>query len=200
MHFIIGGVKVNLEGATTLEGLYAAGEVACAGVHGANRLASNSLLEGLVFGKRVGEAAGQAMRGWNLPSRGVLEQIVQDHTQRGEIDSLPVHVVSEIRRDLQRAMWEGVGIIRDGKSLEKALAFLRKWEGLILKQYVTRTELELKNLLILGKVIATACLLREESVGAHHRLDSKGGDRATPGHIALRWNQSETGMEARLFP
>ena len=113
-HYFMGGVRTDLWGRTTVPGLYAAGEVTCTGVHGANRLASNSLLEGLVFGARAGEAAAEDSGRWSVVSG-----------QDKESDMGPVvggRVISTaVRKRVKRIMWERVGIFRDRTALTRAL-------------------------------------------------------------------------------
>jgi len=160
-HYIMGGVKTDADGRTSVKGLFAAGEVACTGVHGANRLASNSLLEGLVFGARTGNAArfspinpsAQAVTAFNPAS-------IRDH--------------DEIRHALRKLMWERAGIIRCELSLSEAASRLREWSMITERDYSTRRELELKNMLTVAGIIVQAALTRKGSVGAHFRSDFKG--------------------------
>jgi L-aspartate oxidase len=159
MHYIMGGVETDINGATSLPGLYAAGECACTGIHGANRLASNSLLEGLVYGARSGEAASGAP---GLPGDIKVPLINPPRT-------IPEH--DEIRGALRRLMWENVGIVRCEDSLKKAGAQLRRWGYVLNEQYLMRRELELKNMLQVAGLITKAALKRKESVGAHFRTD-----------------------------
>ncbi len=161
MHYIMGGVRTDKDGATNLDGLLAAGECTNTGIHGANRLASNSLLEGLVYGARAGAtAAGQAMHsGLNK-----VEPLAPVRT-------IPAH--DEIRGALRRLMWERVGIIRCEKSLTEAREELSRWEFILEAHYQTRRELELKNMIQVGILITDAALARRESVGAHFRTDSE---------------------------
>ena len=159
-HYIMGGVKTNLNGETDIKGLYAAGEVACTGVHGANRLASNSLLEGLVYGARTGKAALRSALG---PSNSTTPEF--------KISVIPES--DEIRRALRKLMWEKAGIIRCGGSLGEAEKKLMQWEEIMNKNYATRQELELKNMLTVARIIVKAALTRKGSVGAHYRSDCK---------------------------
>jgi len=163
-HYMMGGARTDTSGATTLPGLYAAGEVACTGIHGANRLASNSLLEGLVYGARAGAAASEIERegsSGELPPYPVAP-----------VHTIPEH--DEIRGALRRLMWEKVGIIRCGESLGEAREKLGEWEFIVRKNLMTRRELELKNMLQAAILITEAALLRKKSVGAHYRTDSEG--------------------------
>jgi L-aspartate oxidase len=163
-HYTIGGVWTDREGATNVEGLYAAGEVACTGVHGANRLASNSLLEGLVFGARSGAAASaRAPRG-----SGRSIQIVSDirPSERAELD------LSDVRSSLRSAMWRNVGIERQGGKLEDALDMFDFWGRYVLdKIFDDPVGWETQNLLTVGTLMTRAALWRQESRGVHNRID-----------------------------
>jgi len=164
-HYLMGGVATDVDGRTTLPGLFAAGEVACTGVHGANRLASNSLLEGLVFGAR----AGRAMR-TSTPGGGSRPPVAAPRPARGGAPAL-------LRaREIQDVMWREVGLFRDRAGLERALAAIEPawravdaWirDGGPLDADGWRTA----SLLTVGRLIARAALRREESRGAHYRSD-----------------------------
>jgi L-aspartate oxidase len=165
-HYMMGGVKTDLEGATSVPGLFAAGEVACCGVHGANRLASNSLLEGLVFGARAALAATRfAERGGgatrSLPAARELEP-----GSLGDLDD-----AAKLRSSLRRLMWGKVGLIRTGESLASALAQLTRWERAVDRPFRSRGDLEVKNMVQVARCIAEASLWRANSVGAHYRAD-----------------------------
>lgn len=164
-HYMMGGVETDINGLSSLPGLYAAGECACTGVHGANRLASNSLLEGLVYGKRAGESASEgavSMERLNKLSSGVPEFSAKPRT-------IADH--DEIRSNLRRLMWERVGIIRSEQSLRSALDEMSGWSYVLSEFYPTRRELELKNMLQTGLLITEAALKRRGSAGAHYRSD-----------------------------
>jgi L-aspartate oxidase len=162
-HYLSGGVCADLDGATTLPGLWACGETACSGVHGANRLASNSLLDGLVFGSRCVDAI---LAGKDQPDEtGVLRGI--------EIPTLapsPPHPMPELatrpqpahREALQRVMTRDAGVLRDATSLQRALAALDAMHA---------TDREVHNLLTVSRALVLAALAREESRGTHTRLD-----------------------------
>lgn len=187
-HYIMGGVKTNLNGETNLRGLYAAGEVACTGVHGANRLASNSLLEGLVFGARTGKAA--------------LESPVVPNT-----DSLcspepysSVAACIEVRRTLRKLMWERAGIIRCAESLGEAMERILTWKEITELQYATRQELELKNMITVGGIIIHAALSRKGSVGAHYRSDFRERGEEWQQHIAWDRENLRFGREQDVKP
>ena len=176
-HYQMGGVLTDTDGASTLPGLFAAGEVACSGVHGANRLASNSLLEGLVFGERAARAA-TAFAACRQGDEGVLPSI---HDVDG---GLPAHLddADKLRSSLRRVMWGKVGLIRTADSLARAIAQLCKWERLVSRPFAVRQDLEVKNMVQVARCIAEAALWRENSVGAHYRADY-------PKAEGLRWKE-----------
>jgi L-aspartate oxidase len=169
-HYIMGGVKTDLWGATTLPGLFAAGETACTGVHGANRLASNSLLEGLVFGERAGLAAARYARkqtNGNLP----LPRHFMHHGHTGSSPSCSSQDISGIRASLKKLMWEKVGIVRNKKDLTAAVKQLREWDRMMKNHAPDRNIFELKNMITTASLITRSALIREGSVGAHFRSD-----------------------------
>ena len=180
-HYMMGGVKTDLDGRTNLEGLFAAGEVACTGVHGANRLASNSLLEGLVFGKRAGGAT---------ESKGARSPLRSGRATAGAPCPLPppysIPAHDEIRGELRRLMWDKVGIIRNGEGLMEAQERLSGWSYILDKTFLTRRELELRNMVQAADLITGAALRRQGSVGAHFRTDFPGRGRDWKRHISLQ--------------
>jgi L-aspartate oxidase len=186
-HFMIGGAKTSLTGATSLEGLYAAGEVACSGIHGANRLASNSLLEGLVFGARAGEAM-LASSGDGTVKRSEIRTLFEKSRPKWITHQsvFPVPLATAMDR-LKDTMWNRVGIIRNQASLTEALALLEQWESLKTAPIVSRAEGEFKNLVTVASMIVRAALLRKNSVGAHYRSDDPGAGKSPDlRHIAFR--------------
>jgi L-aspartate oxidase len=152
-HYAMGGVWTDLEGRTTLPGLWAAGEVASTGVHGANRLASNSLLEGVVFGAR----AGQAM----LNARAVGGRV--------RPAALPAAPQIQVER-LRELAWEHIGLIRSGQALSRFSATMESLPESAAGE-LTRASIELANIRTVAWLIARAALAREESRGAHWRTD-----------------------------
>jgi len=162
-HYMIGGVKTNTWGETSISGLFAAGEVACTGVHGANRLASNSMLEVLVFSKRIVErtSGGSADKS---PVKRKETRVALPERQVERVNS-PVN-----RRALQEIMWHQVGIIRDEKGLTSAVETLAAWQK-SLPEPADRPGFELSNLVLTGRLVAEAALMRQESRGAHFRSD-----------------------------
>jgi len=159
-HYCMGGVRTDLHGRTTVAGLYAAGEVACTGVHGANRLASNSLLEGLVFGARAGESAILDSLKSQVSS---LKSETKDQRPKTE-DQKSEGISTAVKKRVKRVMWERVGILRDAESLSRAL---REFEQIEKSNLGTSS----RNFVTLAKLIATAALWREESRGGHFRTD-----------------------------
>jgi L-aspartate oxidase len=165
-HYMMGGVRTDVYGATSLPGLFAAGEVACSGVHGANRLASNSLLEGLVFGRRAALAAAAYARQQRV-APGPLPTVK-------DLDGGPLASLEDpdkLRSSLRRLMWGKVGLARTGDSLAAALAQLTRWERLVSRPFGSRRELEVKNMVQVARCVAEAALWRTNSVGAHYRAD-----------------------------
>lgn len=169
-HFMMGGAWTDTHGATSVPGLFAAGEVACSGVHGANRLASNSLLEGLVFGARAAEAAADyAVRlGPSRDSAAARKAATSMLPAEERSDHLDME---KLRNSLRRLMWAKVGIIRNREGLQSAIAQLEKWEERLKGRCQTRRELEIQNMVTVGRLVATAALQRAHSLGAHFRSD-----------------------------
>jgi L-aspartate oxidase len=159
-HYIMGGVKTDIYGRTTLPGLYAAGEVASTGVHGANRLASNSLLEGLVYGKRAGETAREE-RAANFSGL----------SWNSEIKFRELEKADEYHNLIRRVMWERAGIIRCKESLSIAKRELEGLRHVVMYYYKERKALEVKNMLQCSMAIVESALERQCSVGAHYRSD-----------------------------
>lgn len=162
-HYAMGGVRSDLDGRTTLPGLYAAGEAACTGVHGANRLASNSLLEGLVYGARAGRAMAaetrRAAHGSAQPAK--------------SMPAVPVHDSPDVEafiREVRDIMWNEVGVVRSGSGLRRALHRLQEL-GVSLGAATTRRCHEARNIQQAGVLITRSALAREESRGAHYRID-----------------------------
>ncbi len=188
-HYMMGGVWTDITGATTLPGLFAAGEVACSGVHGANRLASNSLLEGLVFGMRAGVAAISWASPRPVPD--LAQQVVELwHCKFHQLDD-----AEKLRSSLRRAMWGQVGVIRSRESLIRATAQLSRWERMVSKPFATRAGLEAKNMVHVAYCVVEAALWRENSVGAHFRSDFPESKR--PGwkqHSQLYLTERSTGQ------
>jgi L-aspartate oxidase len=169
-HYCMGGVRTDVEGRTSVPGLYAAGEVTCTGVHGANRLASNSLLEGLVFGARAGSAAAR-----EAPK---LVAYAEPHdTDFGEAPDWRLD--GEVRAEVRGLMWNDVGIVRDADRLSRAIARLDEIGARPLNTLSW-------NFVTLGRLIARAALLRTESRGSHYRADYPVRDDANWAHHSFQ--------------
>jgi L-aspartate oxidase len=161
-HYAMGGVRTDLHGCSTLPGLYAAGEAACTGVHGANRLASNSLLEGLVFGARAGNKMRDDLRHRPFGIR---------KDPRAAYSNGPVDAgTEEVIREIQDLMWRDAGIVRTGAGLKKAIEQLETMAARVAHPK-TRRAWEAQNLHQAGLLVARSALAREESSGAHYRID-----------------------------
>jgi L-aspartate oxidase len=161
-HYSMGGVRTDLNTKTNLPGLYAAGEAAAVGVHGANRLASNSLLEGLVFGAR----AGKNMRDELRKNSSKPEGSPRTAYSNGPVDS----GTEEVVREIQDLLWKDVGIVRTGKRMKQAIERLKELSMRVAHPH-TRRSWEAQNLRTVGLLVARSALAREESRGAHYRTD-----------------------------
>ncbi|MCS5724122.1 L-aspartate oxidase [Herbiconiux sp. CPCC 203407] len=181
-HYGMGGVVTDLDGRTSLAGLWAVGEVARTGVHGANRLASNSLLEGLVFGHRAARALARVVASDVGPGASVPVPVSVD---RAAVDRAASPSLSPRRRpqreEIQALMWRHVGVLRDAEGLQSAAAALAEWDmsidargasGIADLPAASVHELETANLLLLARATVAAALARRESVGAHFRADA----------------------------
>jgi L-aspartate oxidase len=166
-HYCMGGVVTDLAGRTTLPGLWAAGEVSATGLHGANRLASNSLLEGVVMARRVGADArsrlpdGPVARWAEADADRLAVEVPSDALRQLEVD--PAGVVGRVRE----VLWERVGLVRDAAGLTDAIARL---DGLAREADATRSRPG-RNAVLVARLVAEGALARQESRGAHQRLD-----------------------------
>lgn len=163
-HYMIGGVKTNIWGETSIAGLFACGETACSGIHGANRLASNSLLEAVVFGKRIIKRTGNGDK--TAPAQERQDALRQSLSSK----RTPKAAIPPSLAALQQLHWDKVGIIRSGEGLTEAAQTLAAWQR-ALPQPSDRPSYELNNLIATGRLMTEAALLREESRGAHFRAD-----------------------------
>jgi L-aspartate oxidase len=163
-HYVMGGVETDLYGRTSVAGLFAAGEVACTGVHGANRLASNSLLEGLVFGARAADAMRGAAASPSLTGE-VLDPMGDSQPERARFDA----------GDIRELMWRQVGLVRNADGLRAAVAQLARWRAAAKGMRDTapgdREARRIASLATVGLLIARAALRREETRGGHFRAD-----------------------------
>jgi L-aspartate oxidase len=164
-HYLMGGIRTDVDGRSSLPGLYAAGEAACTGVHGANRLASNSLLEGLVFGALAAEAMVQGS--------GTRDQGSGDDEARvPKAPAVKVDAAAMERwiAELRSVMWKDAGLLRDAAGLKRAQTRLDAMMGEIPRGF-SRRALEARNLFLVANVIVASAAAREESRGAHYRND-----------------------------
>ncbi len=164
-HYMMGGIKTNSWGETNIAGLFAAGETACTGVHGANRLASNSMLEVLVFSKRIMEKARRGV----VTEAPIAGEGTEAHCSLSQREN-PKLVRPPSLSTQQQLLWDKVGIIRNRESLIEAADTLAVWQK-SLPQPTDRPSYELTNLVLTGRLVTEAALLREESRGAHFRSD-----------------------------
>ncbi len=166
-HYIIGGVKVDQKGRTNINNLYASGEVACSGLHGANRLGSNSLLEGLVFGYRIGKEICTRLdqkSADDLSSR-FFQESSQSHRYR-ELD------LEDVKNSLRSIMWRNIGIEREGKSIDETIKNITHWSQYIIdNEFSTPLGWEVQNMLTVTRLICLSASIRTESRGVHYRLD-----------------------------
>jgi L-aspartate oxidase len=168
-HYSCGGVYTDLTGRSSIDRLYACGEVACTGVHGANRLASNSLLEALVFSKRAAEDALERVSGWKIPS---LPEYSEPNRRRGHADQA---YVEGLRHRLQTVMQKYVGIVRSDSRLQKAsdaITALRSESASVLREYLMNDSmLELRNMIEVADLIIRCAQRRHESRGLNYNTD-----------------------------
>ncbi len=170
-HYMIGGVDCDENGRTSLAGLYAVGEAGCSGLHGANRLASNSLLEGLAFGARAGVDAARQVKGDQTPFPHHLEHRIAP-SNRTELD------LTDVKSSLRSVMWRNVAIERTEERLTETREIIGFWSRYVMDKTFTAADIEgavagweLQNMLTVCFLIATAAYTRTESRGAHYRVD-----------------------------
>jgi L-aspartate oxidase len=172
-HYMIGGVDADEHGRSSLTGLYAVGEAGCSGLHGANRLGSNSLLEGLAFGARAGAHAASGAKETEIQFPVTLEHKVPVST-RTELD------VTDVKSSLRSVMWRNVGIERSGEHLNETREIIAFWSRYVMDKTFRSDDLgvalaiagwELQNMLTACFLITSAAYTRTESRGAHYRID-----------------------------
>jgi L-aspartate oxidase len=196
-HYMIGGVDADAQARTSLPGLYAVGEASCSGLHGANRLGSNSLLEGLAFGARAGADAARAAKSEEIEFPLNLEAKVPVSTKT-ELDVL------DIKSSLRSVMWRNVGIERNAQRLTETREIISFWSRYVMDKTFDPAKLgaaaverwELQNMLTVCYLIATAALMRTESRGAHFRTDFPERDDAH-WRKHLLWKRGEEAPQAR---
>jgi len=185
-HYQIGGVAADGNGRSTVDNLFACGEVACTGVHGANRLGSNSLLEGLVYGRRAGAAAGAACEG--ITEEAPLRRI-QSHTQEPAYGSLNL---TDVENSLRSLMWRSAGVERNQRGLDEARELIAFWCRYVMDKEFDRPEgWQLQNMLTAARLIVMSARRREESRGAHYRTDFPDASDNWRRHIVVSSSDQE---------
>jgi len=177
-HYMSGGVVADAWGRTLVPGLYACGEVACTGVHGANRLASNSLLEGLVFSHRIGKAVEERMSSWDPEDPPRMEY----HFERRRSRITP----RLLRGLIQQMMQDNMGYRRSREGLGEASLFLQENIDVLQSEYRTPAGFEVQNMLTLANLMVQAAMMREESRGCHFRVDHPAMREEWRKHIIYR--------------
>ncbi len=163
-HYMVGGIRVDAAGRTSVTNLYACGEAASTGLHGANRLGSNSLLEGLVFGYRAGLDAGRSVGRREAPQPHLRYERRMDRSRFIDVE--------DARNSLTSLMWRQVGVERDARGLEDALHRIDFWTSYVLTtEFFSMSGWELQNMLVTARAIAVCALRRRETRGVHFRVD-----------------------------
>jgi L-aspartate oxidase len=189
-HYMIGGARVDIEGRTSIEGLLACGEAACTGMHGANRLASNSLTEALVMGQQCGRLAGEIASASPGDSGARAIDWTNEKSERTELD------LSDIRSSLRSVMWRNVGLFRRGGRLEETLEIAAFWGRYVLdKEFYDPAGWEVQNMLTASYVISNFALRRTETRGVHCREDFPEADDAWARHQSARRTADELVIE-----
>jgi len=190
-HYTCGGVMVDENGRTDIDGLYAAGEVSHTGLHGANRLASNSLLECMVYGRATALDIAKRRRDPKLNRDMPLEIPAWDESQ--VTDSDEEVVVSHNWHELRQTMWDYVGIVRTSKRLSRAMNRIELLKREIDEYYgnfrITHNLIELRNLVTVAELIVRSAMERKESRGLHYILDYPDLIEGEPGNTVLTSNQ-----------
>lgn len=181
-HYMIGGVTIDSAGHTTLPGLWAAGEVTSSGLHGANRLASNSLLEGLYHGRAAGKGASDAAL--NIPDDFTVLPVASDWPPPHKEEELNL---TDLQNSLSAIMWRNVGIRREAEGLADAAKQVEFWDRYVsTREFDTVEGWELQNMLLVAQLMIASAQARTESRGVHFRSDFPETDETQAGHIAIR--------------
>lgn len=181
-HYMCGGVRAGLQGETNIQGLYVAGEVACTGLHGANRLASNSLLEALVFARRAVQPSIDQMKSTSLDlsASNLWPRPIVPLSLGSNITDKISAMTKALRKELQSVMWNYVGIVRSTVRLETAEAKIgaleAKWEEYLFQHgwkptMVGTDTCEMRNLFCCAELVVSSALSRHESRGLHYTID-----------------------------
>ena len=165
-HYMIGGIKTDLLAKTNIDGLYACGEIASTGLHGANRLGSNSLLEGLVFGQIAGQEVSQKNKATAAHLKHPLIKYLIPHSDRTRLDA------ADVRNSLRALMWRNVGITRLDQPLTEVQEIIRFWQRYVMdKIFDSPDGWECQNMLTASLLLAQSAQKRRESRGVHFRRD-----------------------------
>ncbi|MCA9002837.1 MAG: FAD-binding protein, partial [Planctomycetes bacterium] len=194
VHYMVGGIQVDVDGRTSLPGLWAVGECASSGFHGANRMGSNSLLEGLVHGRHLGRASaaslGRAERRFLLPAQG----------RPPSADSAELNLL-DMTYSLKSLMWRLVGIERDAAGLAEATSSLETWDGYLARLGPFSPEaIEVVNMVQVGRAIASAATYRQESRGTHFRVDHPTTKERWNCHTLMRKQGNDLQLDTRPVP
>jgi L-aspartate oxidase len=198
-HYMIGGVTVDDEGRTSVPGLYAAGEVTSSGLHGANRLASNSLLEGLVYGARAGAAASVDIGRGAAGSDDFRVPAISNPRSSGPHggDVAEGLDLADIRNSLRALMWRHVGVERSAESLDEALGTVEGWCRYVLpRQFVEPQGWQLQNMLEVARLMIRGAIARPETRGVHFRADHPNADPDWRVHLAWRRGRQAPVLES----
>ncbi|MHC4976013.1 MAG: L-aspartate oxidase [Planctomycetota bacterium] len=194
-HYTIGGVRTDIDGRTDVPGLYAVGECACSGLHGANRLASNSLLEGLVMGAQTGMICAEMcspQNPWGVSSLDGPVRITSEipSSERGELD------MGDVQQSLRSAMWRNAGVERTRQRLDDLVDMLSFWGRYCLDKVLDEPDgWETQNLLMVGSMVARSAQWRVESRGCHWRQDAPDSSDQLRAHDLWRRGDSEPRLD-----
>nr|WP_026103520.1 L-aspartate oxidase [Pseudanabaena sp. PCC 6802] len=188
-HYCMGGIVTDTYGATSIPGLYAVGETASTGVHGANRLASNSLLECFVFGARLAERVRDLLEVSEFPAPVNLANLDLDLLDR-QADREEIGRLQMLKSSLQELTWQAAGICRSGAELETALSQIQVWrQEITAKKYSDRLWVETRNLMDFAYLLVRSALFRSESRGAHYRIDYPQIDPEWQVHTVIQFEE-----------